>query len=400
MPTPMLAQARGNLRSSVYHLPYLDAVLGQFTSSGRPPSPTVGPNTAFASLGLLGGKPDIGPGHRDYVFEELEGKLNESVQLKTDYTGIPVIDYPIAVLVAFFFYGTNGHDEGYNLFLVDAYSTLQSAFVWLFVEAIRPGKKPKWIARPVIFGILWQCFGAAISLPLYYACHLLWVTETEVYRVRNLNKARAIPFSFLIGAIIPALIGMAPTWNGPDSRSVVAHQTILAIWQPDPIWVAWIQMGLQNMTRWLRGQTGPDVRKPTHNSFLWIRGSYVLAAVSSAVGHLYAVGRVLTSNDQNTNFVRMYVPFPFTGPAGVPDILIRGPWLFLQYDLIIIGLSSISWAFILLARTPAGQRPSKPMLVLLMLAGYVTIGPGATVSLALYARERRLHVGSQFTDTK
>ncbi|RYP63226.1 hypothetical protein DL769_007033 [Monosporascus sp. CRB-8-3] len=76
-----------------------------------------------------------------------QGKLNDSVPLKTNYTGIPIIDYPIAVLVAFFFYGTNGHDEGYNLFLVDAYSTLQSAFVWLFVETIRPGKKPKWIAR-------------------------------------------------------------------------------------------------------------------------------------------------------------------------------------------------------------------------------------------------------------
>ncbi|RYP90069.1 hypothetical protein DL770_003808 [Monosporascus sp. CRB-9-2] len=329
-----------------------------------------------------------------------QGKLNESVHLKTNYTGIPLIDYPIAILVAFFFYGTNGHDEGYNLFLVDAYSTLQSAFVWLFIETIRPGKKSKWIARPVIFGILWQCFGAAISLPLYYACHLIWVTETEVYRVRNLNKARAIPFSFLIGAIIPALIGMAPTWNGPDSRSVIVHQTILAIWQPDPIWVAWIQMGLQNMTWWLRGQTGPDVRKPTHNSFLWIRGSYLLAAVSSAVGHLYSVGRVLTSNDPSTNFVRMYVPFPFTGPAGVSDILIRGPWLFLQYDLIIIGLSSMSWAFILLARTPARQRPSKLTLVLLMLAGYVTIGPGATVSLALYAREKRLDVGPQIADTK
>ena len=69
------------------------------------------------------------------------------IALKTDYTGIPLVDYPIALLVAFFFYGTNGYDEGYQLFLFDAYSTLQSAFVWLYVEMLRPGHKSKWINR-------------------------------------------------------------------------------------------------------------------------------------------------------------------------------------------------------------------------------------------------------------
>lgn len=75
------------------------------------------------------------------------GKLNDEFDLKTDYTGIPLIDYPIAILVAFFFYGTNGHDEDYQLFLLDAYSTLQSAFVWLYIETARPEHKPKWVER-------------------------------------------------------------------------------------------------------------------------------------------------------------------------------------------------------------------------------------------------------------
>lgn len=69
------------------------------------------------------------------------------VVLKTDYTGFPPLDYPIALLVAFFFYGTNGYDEGYQLFLLDAYTVLQPAFVWLYVETLRPGNKSKWIRR-------------------------------------------------------------------------------------------------------------------------------------------------------------------------------------------------------------------------------------------------------------
>ena len=69
------------------------------------------------------------------------------IALKTDYTGFPLLDYPLALLVAFFFYGTSGYDKGYQLFLLDAYSTLQSAFVWVYVETLRPGNQPKWISQ-------------------------------------------------------------------------------------------------------------------------------------------------------------------------------------------------------------------------------------------------------------
>lgn len=76
------------------------------------------------------------------------GQMREGeTALENNYTGIPLLDYPIAVLVAFFFYGTSGYDQGYQLFLLDAYSTLQSAFVWLYVETLRPGNPPKLISR-------------------------------------------------------------------------------------------------------------------------------------------------------------------------------------------------------------------------------------------------------------
>lgn len=65
------------------------------------------------------------------------GELNKGVALRRRYFGFPPVDYTIALLVAFFFYGTNDHDDGYQLFLLDAYSTLQSAYVWLYVEAAR-----------------------------------------------------------------------------------------------------------------------------------------------------------------------------------------------------------------------------------------------------------------------
>jgi len=93
--------------------------------------------------------------------------------------------------------------------------------------------------RPVIFGLLWQTFGAAISLPLYYALHLSWLLHApqEAASVVDPRGARVIPMGYLLGALFPAVMGMLPTWTGAASSRVAAgnHQRILAAWQPDPL---------------------------------------------------------------------------------------------------------------------------------------------------------------------
>lgn len=75
------------------------------------------------------------------------GELAEGVPFNTRFTGIPPVDYPVAVLVAFFYYGTNNYDEDYQIFLVWAYSTLQPTFIWLYVEATRDIKEHSLIRR-------------------------------------------------------------------------------------------------------------------------------------------------------------------------------------------------------------------------------------------------------------
>ena len=217
-----------------------------------------------------------------------------------------------------------------------------------------------------------------------------WVGQDKIVRAVDLEKARVLPLSFILGAVVPAVVGMASTWFGPQVRSAKAHQTILAAWQLDPLWVSWILMGTVHAGAWFLGRstgTADDRRK----AYWWVRASYLLAAISSILGHLYVVGRIIRSDSEAVNFMRMYMPFPVTGPAGTKtNIFVRGPWLFLQYDLIIITLSSLSWAFLLLGQTSLGQRVSRWILGLIILAGSLTIGPGATVSLALFVREGQL----------
>lgn len=122
----------------------------------------------------------------------------------------------------------------------------------------------------------------------------------------------------------------------------------------------------------------------------WICASYLLAATSSALGHLYVMSKIATSENHAVDIVRMYVPFLFTGPSGTSDILVRGPWLFLQYDFIIISLSSLSWAFLVLGPIYPKWHISAVTLALAMLISSVIIGPGGTVSIALLIRERYL----------
>ncbi|KAH7311405.1 hypothetical protein B0I35DRAFT_438021 [Stachybotrys elegans] len=331
------------------------------------------------------------------------GALGDGPPLKTDYTGIIVIDYPIALLVAFFFYGTNAHDEAYQLFLLDAYSLLQSAFIWLYLESYRRQGKvgASWVKRPLAFGLLWQCLGGAISLPLYYAQHLPWALQDKLPHTHDVDHAKALPIGYLLGAIVPTLVGMAPTWLGPGARSAISHQTILAAWQPDPIWVSCIISLCASMFALFRGGSSGDSPRARSTAFAWARFSYLLAAILSGMAHIYVMGRVLLSTNPDVNFVRMYVPFLINGPEGTSsNIFVFGPWLFLQYDLIIMSLSSLSWVWILLRSLPGQSRPSSSILGLYFATGALVIGPGATVSSALFYREQFLSEQSGSTRGK
>ncbi|PLB51427.1 hypothetical protein P170DRAFT_433435 [Aspergillus steynii IBT 23096] len=314
---------------------------------------------------------------KELILTAYYGKFQDGTPFHTNYTGFLPLDFPIAVLVAFFYYGTNGSHPGYQHFLVDAYSTLQLAFVWLYVEGLRLEDKPYSVAKPVLWGLLWQAIGGAIAWPIYFFYHIRWFnTRQGPLRPVSLPSAKALPFSFLLGAVLPAVIGMLPTWL---PRLPHTHQSILAAWQPDPVWVAVIQAGFTKLF-----SSPEDASK----AVWWTKASLLLSAVACTIGHTYTMWTVLTSSDERLSFARMYIPHLVDGPRDAAALLASGPWLFLQYDLIIYSLASVSWAYLLVARlvTP-GALPRLVVLPALFVLGSVILGPGAAVSLALFWRE-------------
>ena len=189
--------------------------------------------------------------------------------------------------------------------------------------------------------------------------------------------------SFIFGAVLPAVIGMLPTWV---ERKPLRHQNILAAWQLDPVWVALIQALTAYSLCWMEPRSERDDRR----AVWWTRATFLLAALSSAAGHLYTMFSILKSSDPCLEFGRIYVPHLFTGPEGSTKRLANGPWLFLQYDLLIIGLSSLSWAYLFVLKLIAQDKIGIIALFVAFVLGDAMIGPGATVSLALWWREGQL----------
>lgn len=68
--------------------------------------------------------------------------LPDGTPLKTTYSGIPVFDNLISILVAFFYALANGSYLGPRLMLTDLGATLHVALGWMVIESIRNGKKP------------------------------------------------------------------------------------------------------------------------------------------------------------------------------------------------------------------------------------------------------------------
>lgn len=193
-----------------------------------------------------------------------------------------------------------------------------------------------------------------------------------------------MPISFATGALLPAVIGLLPTWVERSSQS---HQTVLAVWQPDPLRVSAVQTTCVAFL----GRDSPNPKQSKEQAVWWCLVSYLLAALSSAVGHTYAIGKILSTSDPLLSMRRIYVPYLFAGPAETLNRLTNGTRLFLQYDLIIIALSSLSWAYALVSPLLPRKSSMDNILPLLLLVGGIILGPGATVSLALFWRERELN---------
>ncbi|KAI1387732.1 uncharacterized protein F4822DRAFT_444330 [Hypoxylon trugodes] len=341
----------------------------------------------YAAVVLLWGASVLNGTIKALLVAAWVGHLENGIPLKTAYTGLFLLDYPLSVLVAFFFHGTSGRDEGYSIFLFDLYITLQLGYLWLYAESIRPGKKPIWVQNPIYIALLWQACGGAVAMPLYFGVYTSWASRIKPAQIMDIHKARALPVTFALGAVAPMLFLMAPTWLGPEVRSPTTQQLIIAVFQPSPILASLLTSLVSRASAYLSGAQNitPKIESHDNEASSWIQRAYLIGAAASIVGHFYVLTRIFIAVDSNfVNTTRMYLPFPISGPAHVTDVLARGSFLFLKWDNIILGLANLTWALVLLGRTPTIG------IILAFAMWSIALGPGTVVTIVLYLRESRL----------
>lgn len=210
--------------------------------------------------------------------------------------------------------------------------------------------------------------------------------------------------AFWLGAVVPMLVLMAPTWLGPEARSTATQQTIIALFQPTPVYFSCIMDAVTHVAPSLSINNGDGVggvgsgkkKKEKNQAKSWLRGTYLVAAILSGLGHLYVMARGITTQEsQAVSLIHMYLPFPSSGPSAVSAALVRGTWLFLQWDNVVITLASLLWASVLLSQTRLMRKSNRSKILLLLITASVALGPGTAVTLTLYVRESHLVEGRE-----
>ena len=69
-----------------------------------------------------------------------EGYLPDGRSLRLHYTGFPLLDSPLAILVIFFDGVTSGLDPGPRMLMMDITAMLQAPALWVLIESRRKGQ--------------------------------------------------------------------------------------------------------------------------------------------------------------------------------------------------------------------------------------------------------------------
>jgi hypothetical protein len=197
----------------------------------------------------------------------------------------------------------------------------------------------------------------------------------------QLMHASALPSALILGGYIPALAMLsAPLFP----RSPGTHQKIVALVQLSPVLVTLLQYliaGLLPNEISRKAQHLHAGRKTLPPYALALRQAYLLAAFISVTGHLYVLQRIFRSPGL---FQSIYIPAANqTVMTSGTDLMLQGALLFLQYDFIIINLSSLLWAYFLLEQTAAFSVQNFGGVVLIN----AILGPGAMVTGLLWWNE-------------
>ncbi|KAL2132713.1 hypothetical protein VTI74DRAFT_3451 [Chaetomium olivicolor] len=255
------------------------------------------------------------------------GVFPDGTPLKTTYTGILPIDFPLSILVAFFYGLQNRPGTPPHLMLVDLVAALLVINMMTLVESRRPNA-PKWLRSSALWQYLWNCAGVALFLPIYSLLHVKHKFDEPTHPRIPKWEAQALLFSAIFSLLLPVpLLLPAALHATPPDIQVGLVQYFLT-----PALLVLFQT-LACTALFLYASSSPSwIAQP-------VKAAYLLVGSASALIHLGIVSYVLWTDATSLSLVSLYLPDPTIVQAGEENILTAGALLFFQWDFIIISLT-------------------------------------------------------------
>ncbi|KAI8692463.1 FAD-binding-3 domain-containing protein [Fusarium sp. Ph1] len=264
--------------------------------------------------------------------------------LRDHYVGIGSVDKILAVPVSVFGVPLAGHNKARLAQWVSFTPLLLSTTLDWTMEAYRPGAKGLLTSLPTLFGTVYQLLGIGRISPLY---HLISVLEhafrgslgTVIGHSITKEVADAVIPGLGFGYILPTALMLWPFENNDT------WQKFVALWQPFPIYVGILVAGLSTVFRrqkataavsglkMKQSQASERPSKQDKATQSTLKLVYAGGAAATALIHLWAVCRILSSSDLSFSAVFGNPSFLLSGShASTPkdDVL-----LFFQKDMLL-----------------------------------------------------------------
>ncbi|KAI5290730.1 hypothetical protein KEM54_000628 [Ascosphaera aggregata] len=243
---------------TVYIFAYISGLIPRIQAvvqSGRLP---IGPNTDPANLighpsapgGLIGIIMGLVPGLQKPV-EILSvdaDVVEEATKLMDQVTGIKMVDKMIAGILVFLNSIVDGNSPITSMWGIKHAGSIGAMFMIIYLESVRRGSRGKMgLHFPSIIGIAAQTLGYSVVVPLWSLTHLVQSRLSHIPRQEDVRihpmEGLALPFSMILGYIIPTLAMALPTTFSPAmiQRYASSSQRRMLLWFIWPISVSFFQ---------------------------------------------------------------------------------------------------------------------------------------------------------------
>ncbi|KAI5867876.1 hypothetical protein GGS23DRAFT_613041 [Durotheca rogersii] len=272
-----------------------------------------------------------------------EGVFSNGKTLHHVYSGYHVVDKLLAMSVSF--WDPVCHESRVAKLLSTTLSaTLQSLGVFAMVESLRNGNRSIMLRWAPVQVFAWQYIGAAIFVPIYF------VVELESHFTDKATDP-AVPYlqakSLLPASILTVMHLFRMVYFPPGNITSSQHQAFLAVWQLAPLFC---YCALSAIANYLSSGKGDTVTRARNADVPWVKATYAVFGLFSALVHLGVQWTLATSADPGVSHSAAYVPRldKLWQADAAARVYIEETTFFLQWDYVIIVAASAVYAVAIL----------------------------------------------------